>query len=143
MILSCYAGLKARYELQTSGLLEEAQEIYDMPVCAEDVLRWLTQPDSFVLIGYDDDVPVGYVVFAVRTMEHGVRELFTLQTYNAGAKHHADVGLAALFTIAQKMNCARIGTMLPYDTAAVHCRRFGWTPSAVYATREVTPHVNQ
>lgn len=129
-------------ELAATGLLQEAETSGQLPVCGNDLVRWLQQDGAYAMIGYRDDFPIGYVAFMIRTMEHGIRELFTLQVYNAGRRADADAGFAHLEAFARRMDCARIGTMLPVDVAEAHVRRFRWTPVAIYATRMVRPHVS-
>lgn len=130
-----FAGDAVR-ELLSSGLLQDSEP--RMPIKAQDVVRWLGQPSTFALIGSVEGSPVGYVVGMMREVENGVRELFLLQTYNAGTRDYVDAGLETLERFGRELGCARLAGMIPLTAQGqAQIRRFHYTPVAVYCIREI------
>ena len=129
-IMGIYPGQQAARALLTSGQLAGR----DLPISAEDVLRFLEVQDSYALIGFENGAPNGYAVVCKRTMEQLIPELFILQVASDGGALWVNEGWKAIHTFARKIGCHRIGTVLPYAEAPALMRRFGFEPQGVYCT---------
>ena len=127
--MAIFPGSEGARVLFQSGLLG----LQGLPVSPPDVMRFLQNPDSYVVMGYDGGVPLGYVVCCKRIMEDQVPELFILQVVGDGGALWVNEGWRDLHTFATKLGCTQVGTMLPYDDAPTLMRRFGFTPRGVYA----------
>jgi hypothetical protein len=130
--MAVFQGSEGARVLSQSGFLG----VQGLPISSADVIRFLQNPDTFVVMGYEDGVMAGYVVCAKRLMEDQTPELFILQVVGDGGALWVNEGWQKFHEFAAKIGARQIGTMLPVDEAATLARRFGLSPRGVYA---VTP----
>jgi hypothetical protein len=134
-------GQRGAMELCASGLLSEVVHL-GLPLTIHDVIKVIESDTGFVVIGYVDGSPVGYVVGQLHEPSVGVKHLFIQQAWTKGIPEWSQNCFDFLTQIAQVSGYQGIATTVPLKIAKAVERRYHFRPVGIYMVRPIIGQVN-
>jgi hypothetical protein len=129
-------GAEARAALAESGLLANTEDA--SPLGPEDLLEIAGLRVGFVVLGYHDAVPVGYIVGQIFHAGRGVFHCFVNRVWSAGQPAWSRAAHEFLEEVARRLGCDAVAATVPERLVPFVKRRYHYDVAGVYVVKRIS-----